>query len=298
LFDRLENGQMVTICRGRVLVGDEDIGSCRQIGLEEVHAKSEAAGEKIQRLLLDFATNTLEFIRSEPQIVWPSEQLPELRTPIRGRPVVVVARGQGTRDDLHTIRAYIEDVRPVLIGVDGGADILMAEGLRPDLIVGDLDSAGTETLHCGAEVLVHAYADGRSPGVTRAEQLGLDYQLLRLPGTSEDAALALAFDKGADLIVIVGSHTNLPDFLEKGRHGMASTFLTRLKVGDRLVDAKGVSKLYQGSIRLKHVAYIAGAAALAACGILLVSPFVRGVLRFAGIQMILALRDLWQGLFG
>jgi uncharacterized membrane-anchored protein len=182
--------------------------------------------------------------------------------------------------------------------VDGGADILVSEGLQPDIIVGDLDSASDEILRSGAEIVVHAYPDGRAPGMGRAQALGIDCMPLPMPGTSEDAALALAHDKGADIIVLVGSHTNLPDFLEKGRQGMASTFLTRLKVGDRLVDAKGVSKLYQGGVRLKHVAYVAGAALVTGGAVIFLSPFVRGVLTVAGMRTILTLHHVWRALFG
>jgi uncharacterized membrane-anchored protein len=298
LFDQIGNGRTLTIQSDRVLLDGREVGRCTRLDAERAAELADRAEVKTKQLLLDFAGNTLEFIRTEPEIVLPGGPLPELKTPIRGRHVVVVARGAGSHGDLRAIRSYIVDMRPVLIGVDGGADILIAAGFRPDIVVGDLDSAGDDVLRSGAEILVHAYADGRAPGRERAQRLGLPCQALSTPGTSEDAALALAFEKGAELIVMVGSHTNLPDFLEKGRRGMASTFLTRLKVGDRLVDAKGVRMLYQGAVGLKHLAYIVGAAVLAACGVLAVSPFARGVLRVAGIQLILAMRDLWRGLFG
>jgi len=298
LFGHLENGQTLALRDGRAFRGADDLGACVLLDEDRLRDISAQAEEKTKRLLLDFAENTLEFIRSEPEIVLPSGPLPELRTPIRGCHVAIVARGPGTLGDLRTIRAYLTDVRPVLIGVDGGADLLVAEGFQPDIVVGDLDSASDEVLRSAAEVLVHAYADGRSPGRERAEKLDLDWKLLSTPGTSEDAALTLAFEKGAELIVMVGSHTNLPDFLEKGRRGMASTFLTRLKVGDRLVDAKGVRLLYQGGLAVRHLAYVAAAALLAACGVLLVSPFVRGVLRVGGIRLILAMRELWRAMFG
>ena len=297
LFDRIDNGRTVTIHDGRVLLNGEDVGRCTPLDGDRVREISAEAAAKTKQLLLDFAENTLAYIRTEPEIVLPSGPLPEVNTPLRGRHVVIVARGPGSQGDLRTIRSYIADVRPVLIGVDGGADILTSEGHRPDIIVGDLDSAGDEVLNSGAEILVHAYVDGRSPGRERADKLGLPCTALNIPGTSEDAALTLAFEKGAELIVMVGSHTNLPDFLEKGRQGMASTFLTRLKVGDRLVDAKGVRLLYQGSIGARHLAYVVGAALLAACGVLLVSPFVRGVLQMAGIQLVLGMRDVWRAIF-
>jgi uncharacterized membrane-anchored protein len=298
LFERLSDGQSVTIRAGRVLLDEQELGSATPMDGERLRQLARQAEAHTKERLLEFAENTLEYIHREPDIVLPGGALPELETPIRGRHVVVVARGLQAHKDVRTIRAYCVDMRPVLIGVDGGADILAQERLQPDIILGDLDSATEGILRSGAEIVVHAYADGRSPGRDRAEALGIPYKVLSVPGTSEDAALALAFEKGAELIVMVGSHTNLPDFLEKGRAGMASTFLTRLKVGDRLVDAKGVGQLYQGGVRPRHLGLVVLSALIAAAGILLVSPFVRGMLRFLGIHLILGLRDVWRAVFG
>jgi len=298
LFDEIADGRELSIRTPQVIQDGRTLGSCSPVSRAEVEKLTSAAKDRTQKLLLDFAENTLEFIRRQPEIVVSGAPLPELRARLRDRHVVVVARGSGTRGDLRTIRSYIDDIKPVMIGVDGGADILVSEGLRPDIIVGDLDSASDEVLRCGAEIIVHAYADGRAPGMRRARALGIECQTLAMPGTSEDAALALAHEKGADIIVLVGSHTNLPDFLEKGRQGMASTFLTRLKVGDRLVDAKGVRKLYQGGVRLKHLAYVAAAAVLTGGAVIFVSPFMRGVLNIAGMRTVLALRHVWRALFG
>ncbi|NMD33230.1 MAG: hypothetical protein GYA84_04505, partial [Firmicutes bacterium] len=159
---------------------------------------------------------------------------------------VVVIRGKGFHEDLRAIKSYLYEKKPVLVGVDGGGDALLECGLTPDLIVGDMDSVSDRALQQARELVVHAYPDGRGvPGRERLERLGLKYHLFSAPGTSEDIALLLAHDLGAALIVAVGAHFSVTEFLEKGRPGMASTFLVRLKVGDRLVDAKGVSRLYQ-----------------------------------------------------
>jgi uncharacterized membrane-anchored protein len=159
-----------------------------------------------------------------------------------------VVRGYDYREDLVALKPYIREYRPVLIGVDGGADALVENGYVPDLIVGDMDSVKDETLKCGAEVIVHAYRDGRAPGLARVEQLDVPHVVFPATGTSEDVAMLLADDKGAELIVAVGTHATLVEFLDKGRSGMASTFLTRLRVGGKLVDAKGVSRLYRSRI--------------------------------------------------
>ncbi len=152
------------------------------------------------------------------------------------------------QDDLEVLRPYIREFKPVLIGVDGGADALVEGGYSPDIIIGDMDSVSDDVLRCGAEVIVHAYPDGRAPGLTRVNELGVTATTFPAAATSEDIAMLLADEKGASLIVAVGTHATLGEFLDKGRGGMASTFLTRLKIGGKLVDAKGVSKLYRQNI--------------------------------------------------
>jgi uncharacterized membrane-anchored protein len=179
-----------------------------------------------------------------------------VRTDFAGRHVLVVVRGYDYREDLATLRPYIREYRPILLGVDGGADALVEAGYTPDVIVGDMDSVTDATLRCGAEVVVHAYADGRAPGLQRVQDLGVSGVVFPAAGTSEDVALLLADEKGASLIVAVGTHATLVEFLDKGRQGMASTFLTRLRVGGKLVDAKGVSRLYRSRISTLSLVFL------------------------------------------
>ena len=155
--------------------------------------------------------------------------------------MLVVARGPGYKSDLRMVRPYIRDFRPVLVAVDGGADALREVGLAADMIVGDFDSVTDGALQSGAELVVHGYPGGGAPGAERLRRLGLEFHTVFAPGIGEDLALQLAYEKGATLIVAVGTHFNLVEFLERDRAGMASTFVTRLKVGESLVDAKGVS---------------------------------------------------------
>jgi uncharacterized membrane-anchored protein len=192
-----------------------------------------------------FAANTMEFLKRERDLLLDGVGVPDISTDLDGRHALIVVRGYHYREDIATLRPYIREYRPVLIGVDGGADALLEEGFRPHMIVGDMDSATEAALRSGAELVVHAYSDGRAPGRERLEQLGLPYKLVPAPGTSQDVAMLIAAEKSAALIVSVGSHFNLVEFHDKNRRGMSSTFLTRLRVGEILVDAKGVSRLYQ-----------------------------------------------------
>jgi uncharacterized membrane-anchored protein len=247
LFDVLKDGEEVTV-RGNCLYrGDELIWEGQVQDRDAVQNAYEAGRRGIGEALEAFAENTLSHIREERELVSGNLELPEFDTNMRDRPVLVVVRGVDHKKDLHALRPYVRDMKPVLIAVDGGADAIIEEGHRPDIIVGDMDSATDRALRCGCELVVHAYPDGRAPGRQRLDRLGLDYKVVPAPATSEDVAMLMAAEKGAELIVSVGSHFNLVEFLEKNRAGMSSTFLTRLRVGEILVDAKGVSRLYRPS---------------------------------------------------
>lgn len=200
-----------------------------------------------------FADNTMEYLRQEKELLLEGVGVPEVRTQIEGRHVLIVVRGYDYRSDLDALRPYISEYKPLLMGVDGGADALIEAGYKPDMIIGDMDSCSDSTLKCGAELVVHAYRDGRAPGEERLLELGLEPVIFPALGTSEDAAMLLADSKGARLLVAVGTHASLVEFLDKGRAGMASTFLTRLRVGPKLVDAKGVSRIYRSEIKGWHL---------------------------------------------
>jgi uncharacterized membrane-anchored protein len=247
LFEILKDGEEVTVRAGRLYRGGELIGEGEVQDREAVHEAYEKGRRGIGEALQAFAENTLDHIREERELVSGNLELPEFDTNMRDRPVLVVVRGVDHKKDLRALRPYVRDMKPVLIGVDGGADAILAEGHKVDMIVGDMDSATDGALRSGAELVVHAYPDGRAPGRDRLDRLGLDYKVVPAPATSEDVAMLMAAEKGAELIVSVGSHFNLVEFLEKNRAGMSSTFLTRLRVGEILVDAKGVSRLYRPS---------------------------------------------------
>jgi uncharacterized membrane-anchored protein len=219
------------------------------------------AGLSIQ--LEAFAANTMEYLQQERGLLLDGVGVPDIRTRISGRHCLIVVRGYDYKADLDALRPYVRAFKPVLIGVDGGADALVAAGYRPDLIVGDMGSVSDKVLRCGAEIVVHAYPDGRAPGQARLTTLNLRAVTFAAAATSEDLAMLLADEKGASLIVAVGTHATLVEFLDKGRSGMASTFLTRLKVGGKLVDAKGVSRLYRHSTSASAVVLLLGAVVVA-----------------------------------
>lgn len=245
VFTLVREGALVRLQGDTLYLGDEVVAKGRVQTAESVAAAMADAKAGIAEQLHAFVANTLEYMAHEGELLIDGIIVPELRTRFEGRHVLVVVRGHHYREDLATLRSYIREFKPLMIGVDGGADALVESGYQPDLIVGDMDSVSDESLKCGAELVVHAYVDGRAPGLSRLERLGLPVVVLPGPGTSEDVALLMADEKGASLIVAVGTHNTLDEFLDKGRSGYSSTFLTRLRVGGKLVDAKGVSRLYR-----------------------------------------------------
>jgi uncharacterized membrane-anchored protein len=244
-FELLSEGEAVTIRGGTVSGGEGKLLRGRALGVAELERRFGEQRERVGEALAEFAENTVAHVRQEADLLTGSIEFPPTRTSFRDRQVLIVVRGDRHRRDLKALRAYIRDVRPLVVAVDGGADGCLEAGLVPDVILGDMDSAGDEALRCGAELVVHAYPDGRAPGRERLLALGLEHTVVPAAGTSEDVAMLMSYEKGADLIVSVGAHFNLIEFLDRNRGGMSSTFLTRLRIGERLVDAKGVSRLYK-----------------------------------------------------
>ncbi len=248
VFGALREGERVRVHGGEVFVGDRKVASGARQTLSSVEEAMVRARAGLATQLEDFAANTMEYLLKERDLLLDGVGVPHVRTVFEGRHALIVVRGYDYKEDLAVLRPYVREYRPLLIGVDGGADALVEAGYTPDMIVGDMDSVSDATLSSGAEVVVHAYADGRAPGLKRVQDLGVDAVVFPAAGTSEDVAMLLADEKGASLIVAVGTHATLVEFLDKGRAGMASTFLTRLRVGGKLIDAKGVSRLYRSRI--------------------------------------------------
>lgn len=279
LIEIIQDGDWLTILDGSLYVDDRYAADVKQLTMDEIGRKMWQAKRNSSNELHLFLENTLRYAYQEKEFFLGSLPVPNLHTRIKGKHVLVVVRGSTYLEDLYAIAHYIKEQRPVLIGVDGGADALLQMGVRPDIIVGDMDSVSDKALTCGAELVVHAYMDGRAPGLKRIEDLGLQSHVYRAPGTSEDVAMLIANESGAELIVAVGTHTHMIDFLEKGRKGMASTLLTRLRVGPKLVDAKGVSQLYQTRFSWIALAVVLVSTFVPVTMLAAVNPVVRNILR-------------------
>jgi uncharacterized membrane-anchored protein len=297
LFDALSDGDPVVVvaegpaeamagevlCRGKRLAGGE------VLGLARVRAETDARRKEIGEALERFAHNTIEHMREERELLAGGIELPRFQTDFRDRSTLVVVRGVEHQRDLRALRPFIRDMRPVIVAVDGGAEALLEVGLTPDMIVGDMDSAGEEALRCGAELVVHSYPDGRAPGRARLQEMGVNFKLVPAPGTSQDVAMLLAAEKGARLIVSVGSQFNLVEFLDRNREGMSSTFLTRLRIGEILVDAKGVSRLYRPQPGLTPLLVVIAAGLVAMIAVVWMTPALRDVVNLLWLKLQLLL---------
>ncbi|HEY4810562.1 MAG TPA: putative cytokinetic ring protein SteA [Solirubrobacteraceae bacterium] len=293
LFERLSDGDPLVIritpvagsLTAEVLRKGELLAIGEVLDLERVCAETESRRQEIGEALERFAHNTIDHMREERELLAGRIKLPRFATDFRDRSTLVVVRGVGHQRDLRALRPFIRDMRPVIVAVDGAAGALLEEGLTPDMIVGDMDSAGETALSCGAELVVHSYPDGRAPGRERLEQMGLAFKLVPAPGTSQDVAMLLAAEKGARLIVAVGSQFNLVEFLDRNREGMSSTFLTRLRIGEILVDAKGVSRLYRPRPGLTPLLVVIVTGLIALIAVVCVSPALRDVAELLWLKL-------------
>jgi len=262
VFDQVREGQQVRLDGELLYLGDVVAAKGTRQTAESVAADMAAAKEGLAQQLKAFVSNTFEYIDRDPELLVEGIRIPPLRTTLAGRHALVVARGYHYHEDLQALRAYIREFKPVIIAVDGGANALIEAGYWPNIIVGDMDSVSDKALKSGAEIVVVAYRNGHAPGLPRVQDLGIGSVTCAAPGTSEDVAVLIAEEAGASLIVTVGMRFGLVEFLDKGRAGMASAVLTRIRVGDKMVDAKGVSRLYQSRISAKSLILLAFAALL------------------------------------
>jgi uncharacterized membrane-anchored protein len=297
VMDQIVEGMTVeVVADGVVRAGDLEIGRGHTRTVADVTDAMERARANIGEELERFAENTLEYIRREAKITFDPLELPDLKVSFKNRHALVVVRGHDYKTDLAALKAYLREYEPVMIGVDGGADALLELGFHPDIIIGDFDSVSDKAMNCGAELLHHVHPDGRAPGRENLEASGLTpgdgYQEFVAEGMSEDVAMLLAYEAGASLIVAVGTHSTMVEMLDKGRRGMSSTFLTRLRLGPVLVDAKGVHRLYEGRVRRRDLLVLV----LAALFTILVIGLVAQPLHTYVDGIRLTLDDLWSSI--
>ncbi len=289
-FELLDEGAEISIADGVISRGGQESLRGTVLEVDELEARLVEQRERIDEALAEFAENTVAHVRQETDLLTGAIEYPATKTVFRDRQVLIVVRGDRHRRDLKALNAYIRDVRPLIVAVDGGANGCLEAGLKPDVILGDMDSAGDEALRCGAELIVHAYPDGRAPGRERLLELGLEHTLVPAAGTSEDVAMLMSYEKGADLIVSVGAHFNLVEFLDRKRGGMSSTFLTRLRIGEKLVDAKGVSRLYNPPSTVAPVALFLVAFAILLTIVVISSPALSDLVELLWLKV-----KIWLG---
>lgn len=285
LFEMLKDGDEIKIINDEIYKDEQPIGKGTWITKELLDIQIKDAKKNISMELDKFIENTLEYAKKEKDIILNGISIPFIKTKIKDRQVIVVVRGQNYKEDLSILQSYIKEENPILIGVDGGADALIEFGYTPQIIVGDMDSVSDHALKTCDEIIVHAYPNGKAPGMDRINKLGLHAMVIPAPGTSEDIAMLIAYEKGADLIVALGSHSNMIDFLEKGRKGMASTFLVRLKIGSKLIDAKGVNKLYHTGVKIKYIFALVLSALLPIVIIAMYSPIIQYILKLFQMRL-------------
>lgn len=246
-FELVQENDSLLIIDNEVFVNNIFYAYCMPVLEDDVLFNAEYKKYIYDGQKYSFIKNTVQFMISELEYFIEGRDLPELGVDIEGREVVIVCRGRGYRDDLKSIRKFILRKKPVLISVDGGADAVFELGLESDIIVGDMDSVSDRCLLNCPVVLIHTYSNGYAPGLKRIKSIGIKYQLLNIKGTSEDAAIYMAKQKGASKIYLVGSHTGFKEFVEKGRHGMGSTALLRILFGSDIVDLKGINSVIEAT---------------------------------------------------
>jgi uncharacterized membrane-anchored protein len=285
VFTNIEDGAEICIKGAKIFCNSKLVATGTLLTGKLIADYLKHAERAMDKMMADFVKNTVEHLNADAVALIFDPVVPEIKTNMHGRQALVVVRGYDYKADLKMLNPYIHDMRPILIAVDGGADALIEMGLKPDIIIGDMDSITDDALLCGAEIIPHAYTDGTCPSLPRLQGLGIQAEPWPLSATSEDLALLLAWEKKAELIVALGTHSNLVEYLDKGRSGMASSFLVRLKVGTKLVDAKGVSKLYRAAPPAWQVLVVLLATLFVVASIIAISEPLRDVLRVLWLNL-------------
>jgi uncharacterized membrane-anchored protein len=288
IFAEVKEGSRLRLDGDVLYIGDKVAARGARQDADTVRAAMRAAKAGLSAQLQAFAASTQQHMEREKELLLDGVGVPELSTRFRDRHVLLVAKGYDYKSDLRSLKHYIREFRPVLVGVDAGADVLREAGYQADLVIGELDLVSDAALREAAEVVAHADHHGRVSGLARVQDLRIEPVIFASSGTSEDAAMLLADAGSARLIITVGMRATLEEFLDAGRGGIASTVLTRLKVGGRLVDAKAAAQLYQTRVSAASLVLLAVAAVLAIAVVL--------VAGLAGDSYVNLLADGWDHL--
>ncbi|NIJ11551.1 putative membrane-anchored protein [Saccharomonospora amisosensis] len=280
---RIKDGSKLRVHEADVYSGDTLVAAGTVQTAETIADQMIEAKAGMSTQLEAFSANTIEFLRRERALILDGVGVPQVGVRLRDRHVLVVAPGTDHAEDLRALRKYVAEHRPVLVGIDAGADTLRGQGHTADIVVGDPNNVRAETLKECAEVIVPAQPDGHAPGLERIQDLGISAATFPASGNPEDLALLLAEAGGASLVVTVGFQATLREFLDNGRSGSnPSTFLTRLKLGTRLVDGKAVAALHRSRVSVGAVVLLVVAALLAMLTALLASKVGDVYLDWAG----------------
>ncbi len=272
VLSRVKDGAKIRVHEGVVYTGERELAQGERLTDTDVTSRMLAARSGVVDHLEAFAGNTVEFIRVESPLLIDGVGIPDVEVNLNERHVLVVSDGPDHAEDLKRLKPFIKEYAPVLIGVNRGADALVKAGYRPDLIVGDPEQITTNTLRSGAQVVLPAAPDGHAPGLERIQDLGIGAMTFPATGSAADLALIIADHHGASLIVSVGHSASLEEFFDAGRReSNPSTFLTRLKVGTKLVDGKAVATLYRSRGHGGAIALFILAALVAVVAAVLVS---------------------------
>ena len=281
VFKKVKDGARVRVNNGGVYSGDRRIAHGVERTDEEIHDLMHDAKSGLVAHLEAFAGNTIEFIRSESPLLIDGMGIPDIDVDVNRRHVVVVAEEPNATEDLRGLKPFIKEYQPVLVGVGTGADVLRKAGYRPQLIVGDPDTMSVEVLRSGAQVVLPADADGHAKGLERIQDLGVGAMTFPAAGSAADLALLLCDHHGASLIVTAGHTATIEEFFDRSRQqSNPSTFLTRLKVGEKLVDAKAVATLYRSRVSGGAIALLVLAMLIAVIAALWVSRADAAVLEW------------------
>lgn len=298
VFRKVRNGARLRVHEGKLFLKGRRVAVGEEQSEDEVADRIVEARTGLVDHLEAFSGNTVEFIRSESTLIVDGYGIPDVSVDIAGRPVVVVTEGEDSAASLKGLKHFIKEYRPVLVGVGPGADVLHDAGYLVDIIVGDPDEIGDEVLRGGAELVLPAEPDGHAPGLERLQDLGIGAITFPAAATPADMALLLVDHHGAELVVVVNATLTIDEFFDPShRDSNPSNFLTRLKLGPRLVDADAVASLYRSRVSGVAVAIVVLAILIALIGVLLVVGNDSAIVR--------SLIDAWnafarwvQGLFG